>query len=430
MKKPTLYLWWIGLLMLRATLCPAQNSGINTTPLSLPAKESAHLVHFEDWVLKANEYFEQQAYAQAIPYFEHALRMKRKEAEPQQLIDCLINLSLAVAYDRQFERAKAHLEEANWHLQQEPPTIFKVKSHHLITEIRHTVDSLSGVTYKAAKTQSDDESSQSVFYPKLQGFFTYGASTGIIIFFFVFSLALVYMGKYRRDAAIEFARLHQILHYVKTQYGFEKQGKMALIAQNQRLAASVQDGLGNLIASVKLHVEQIEEEVAGTQPAKQITLRKISSWLEQACIDLRSVSQKLMNPELQENGLGLMLKEHKAYLLSAGFRKVKIFDEGLERGMNVEQESAVYGIIMTWTRLLALNDPHRSVWIHLKLDQDGLNLQIEDDGPEILIPKKKNTAEHILFADLKTRISALGGTIHIESSPKSGNSLVVELGGI
>lgn len=369
MNKLTLYHWWIGLLMLSGPLSLAQHSDNNERILSPPSMTTCHLDCFKDWVQQGNIYFEQQAYSDAIPYFEQALRIKRKEEDPTIIIQCLIDLSLAVAYDQQFERARAHLEEAAWHLRQQPPNLFQLKSNHLITQIRQTVDSLDGVHQGLiAESFTKQVKKNSSFWLTLQQILPYSLFSGFLLFFFIIWVTMRQVGKDRKKEALAYENLKQLLQYVTKQHVYERHKKRELLAQNKRLAAEMQDGLGNLISAVKLQVEQMGDDVADTNPDMAINLQKISSWLEQACVDLRGISQKLLDRQPQQNG----------------------------------QESEIYGMITTWVHYLTLTNQTRAIHIQLNMDEEGLHLSIEDDGSPIIYTPK----EAIVMQDLKRRIAA------------------------
>jgi signal transduction histidine kinase len=430
MNKLALYHWWIALLMLSGSLSQAQESEINSSPNRISDFSTCKTNCYNEWIIQGNHHFDQKSYQEAIPYFESALRQKRKEGDPQLIVQCLIDLSFAVAYDQQFERARAHLEEASWLMRQQPFLLYQLKSDHLITKIRQTVDALEKARQPiSSKIPQPPPPIPPTLWQSLQKAVKYGSFTGFILLFFVFWIGIYTTGKHRQEAEIESAHLKQLLKYLQQQQLVEQEEKRELLSQNKRLAADMQDGLGNLISSVKLHVEQIEAEEEGAGASRTQNLQKVSSWLEQACVDLRCISQKLLNRQPARSGLVNMLNQHREYLLAAGFEEVKIFHYGLEKELTLEQESGIYGIIMTWTRFLAFNRQAKAIQIQLHLDPEGLNLIIEDDGPEIVFSNHKNTPEAFLLRDLKRRIAALGGEMEVDSSPGSSNALVVEVGG-
>lgn len=430
MNKLALYHWWIALLMVSGSLSQAQESDINSSPNSISTFSTCKTNCYNEWILQGNHHFDQKSYQEAIPYFENALRQKRKEGDPQLIVQCLIDLSFAVAYDQQFERARAHLEEAGWLMRQQPALLYQLKSDHLITKIRQTVDALEKARQPiSSKIPQDKTPIPPTLWQSLQKVVKYGSFTGFILLFFIFWIAIYTTGKHRQEAEIESAHLKQLLKYLQQQHLVEQEEKRDLLHQNKRLAADMQDGLGNLISSVKLHVEQIEVEENAINANRSLNLQKVSSWLEQACVDLRGISQKLLDRQPTESGLVSMLKQHKEYLLAAGFEEVEIFHYGLEKDLTLEQEAGIYGIIMTWTRLLGLNRQAKEIQIQLHLGQKGLSLIIEDDGPRIIFSKNKNAPEAFLLRDLKRRIAALGGELEIDNSPGSSNALVVEVGG-
>ncbi len=302
MKLSTICHWWIVLLILGIQTTQAQTSTPREDKIPIEDFTSCQTDCVQKWMLAGNTYFNQQAYKRAIPYFEQVLRLNRKESSPETLVPCLIDLSVTVAFDHQFERAYAHLDEASWLLRQQPSGLFQLKSYSLITKIRQTVDSLQSVHQQASVIglQKKNFSFHAYQWTLLQ-VWKWGLPVGGIFLFALFWMTVYTAGKKEKIAWQEAASWKQLSSHLQLCSQQTEIEKSELIQQNKRLAATLQDSLGNLISATKLHVEQLESDWGERDEASARELHKVSQWLEQACKDLRLISQQLQSPSDTQN---------------------------------------------------------------------------------------------------------------------------------
>ena len=89
--------------------------------------------------------------------------------------------------------------------------------------------------------------------------------------------------------------------------------------------------------------------------------------------------------------------------------------------------------ILCIVRELAVNAARhgkaRNIKIAGSLDNDGIKLSVADDGCGFDPAARPGPAEgHFGLQGAKERLSAIGGTMHIESSPGNGTKVTVEIG--
>ena len=71
----------------------------------------------------------------------------------------------------------------------------------------------------------------------------------------------------------------------------------------------------------------------------------------------------------------------------------------------------------------------RNIKIAGALDNEGIRLSVADDGCGFDPAARPGPAEgHFGLQGTKERLSAIGGTMHIESSPGTGTTVTVEIG--
>jgi signal transduction histidine kinase len=422
MKKSAFYLWWIGLLLLYGPLINAQHSHEDQRFQESKSSQDPQY-QYAICLQKGNYFFDKEAYSHAIPYFEQALHIKRKEKKTDSIIQCLVNLSLVVAYDKQYERARAHLDEAAWYGRQQSARLQQITSQQLITQVNRTVNELESPPL--ANKQVESPCPHLEIADKIWYFFRYGASTGYVILFFLFGIYLITYQK-RQVPPMEPLHIRHVLDYIGELYAREKAEKEAMINENKRLAGVMQDDLGNLITSVKMHIEQMEdaEEVGGhTGPA----LRKASRWLDEACIEMRGISRQLERNSFPKSSLIKKLRQYREYLLSAeDFESVTIHHHGFEAAMPFLEES-IYRIIINWCRYLSLMQQGAILEIQVLKDSSGIHITIEDDGNMISFGESMSPEKNFLLGNVREWVATVGGKWEFDSSPLGGNMLSVSI---
>jgi two-component system, NarL family, sensor histidine kinase UhpB len=204
------------------------------------------------------------------------------------------------------------------------------------------------------------------------------------------------------------ARLHDVL---------EKEVK--------RMAQSLHDEAGQLLAAVHLKLD----EVNGSLPAAQRdSVRQLKSMLDQLEGELRRLSHELRPMILDDLGLLPAVE----FLRQGVTRRtgLRIEVQGSTAGrLPARIETALYRIVHEALGMIASHARARRVTISFLTDATRIQCSVSDDGvaldaSEVLAAK---TGRSLSLLAIRERVEDLSGTVAISSGQKQGAELVVSI---
>jgi len=193
----------------------------------------------------------------------------------------------------------------------------------------------------------------------------------------------------------------------------------------KRIAHAVHDEAGQLLVALRLELADLLRDLPTPLDRR---LGGVNALLDQIEEQLRRISHELRPTILDDLGLvpaiqflagGVSKRTDQAIVVRASFKD----------RLPTAIETALYRIVQEALANAAKHSHARNV--HIRLDHSGglLRCVIRDDGKGFDVPsvldRKGNAGLGLL--GIRERLSAVGGTLHIESAPGQGTSLLINI---
>jgi len=193
--------------------------------------------------------------------------------------------------------------------------------------------------------------------------------------------------------------------------------------ERQRVARDLHDGLGALLASVKVLFQTLEVEFPFTLNSKHY--QKADRLLDHACKEVRSISHNMVSSTLQEYGLEQAI--HSLCQLTRNHHNLEINEVlfGLDDSIGEEVQISVYRIVQELLRNIVKHAKAREVLLQVSAEDGLLILTMEDDG--IGFSTHKTESHGIGLNNIRSRVQYLSGKIDIDSSPGAGSTINIEI---
>lgn len=190
--------------------------------------------------------------------------------------------------------------------------------------------------------------------------------------------------------------------------------------ERRRVARDLHDGLGGILAGVKINLSgQVDE-----MPVRQRTeLTRIIGQLDHSVSELRRIAHNMMPVNLLKFGLRTALKDLCESLLS-DMTRIDFLALGVENNLAEEAQIHIYRIVQ---ELLSNAIRHAEArHIILQCSQDGGTFLIthEDDGKGF---DPSVTASGIGLSNIRNRVGFLNGHMEIDSAINEGTIINIEL---
>ena len=189
--------------------------------------------------------------------------------------------------------------------------------------------------------------------------------------------------------------------------------------ERTRIGQDLHDELGSILATTRLHFASMEDQIDQLNDTQQQQYKKGIALIDQACDEMRNISHNMMSGLLQEYGLVIAIKDLAQSINDAGMITVNVIDSNLETRLPQETEVVIYRIIQELLSNILKHAQASEVTIQINRYNGDLGITVEDDGKgfDYHVSRQGNGMG---LRNIERRVSALGGTWHIETSPGRG----------
>ena len=196
--------------------------------------------------------------------------------------------------------------------------------------------------------------------------------------------------------------------------------------ERKRIAEDLHDNLGSVLATLKLHFENLKMN-RETQKIDQETLfNKTENLIDEAYLKVRSIAHAKNAGVLANQGLLIAITTMAEKISSADKIKIEVIDYGLDQQLDNSFEISVFRIIQELVTNIIKHANANNATINISLYDKNLNIIIEDDGKGFDI-KKVNLKNGMGINSIKTRIAHLKGTFEIDATIGKGSSVIIDI---
>jgi GAF domain-containing protein len=185
----------------------------------------------------------------------------------------------------------------------------------------------------------------------------------------------------------------------------------------RRIERDLHDGAQQQLVTLAVALRRAQAKIPSASAQLRADLSRVADGLASAVDELREISRGIHPAVLTEGGLSPALKA----LGRRSAVRVKL-DVCLDRRLPDRLEVAAYYAVSEALTNASRHANARRVWVSLHVEDDALHLAIRDDGIG-----GADASRGSGLTGLKDRIEALGGRIDIDSPPRGGTRIDVEI---
>ena len=226
---------------------------------------------------------------------------------------------------------------------------------------------------------------------------------------------LVEMFAHHAGIAIQNARLHQDVQ------------QLAVVDERLRISRDLHDGIIQSIYAVSLSLEDVGDMVQADPEEAVARVDRAIDRLHTTIADIRTFITGL-GPEAG-GGLELALESMARELLAGTSTRLALDLSGaaaLGERLSPEAGHELVQIAREAVSNVARHSGATNATLSLRLEGDGAELRVEDDGAGF-DPTQRFGSGHFGLANLRDRAAALAGTLSVDSQPANGVRIIVRL---
>lgn len=195
-----------------------------------------------------------------------------------------------------------------------------------------------------------------------------------------------------------------------------------------RLARDLHDGLGGMLANVKMKLSAVTDYLDKQQMDLSITanLQSIIHQHDQSVHELRRISRNLMPEALLYRSLKDALQD-LCKSMSQPNISIDFQSAALKENYGQPFLISVYRIVQELVTNALKHSEADQVWVQCTEENDMLYIAIEDNGKGFEQSGKISNHSGIGLKNIRNRIALLNGHLEIDTSPGKGSSFHIQL---
>lgn len=201
-------------------------------------------------------------------------------------------------------------------------------------------------------------------------------------------------------------------------------------AERRRVARELHDSVNQILSSVKLRIQNLQENLLAQPKGLYKDVEKTKALLEKAMQEVRRISQNLRPSVLDDLGMISAIRS-----LCDEFRErtriaMSLTCPRIGKRPAAEVELTVYRILQEALNNVERHSGASRVTVRVLREGPFISLSIRDNGTGfdvLTVLSKKRKKAGLGLLDLKERASLVGGKLDIRSGPRQGTEIVVQI---
>lgn len=196
--------------------------------------------------------------------------------------------------------------------------------------------------------------------------------------------------------------------------------------ERQRMANDLHDNLGSLLATLKLHFQNLKVRKDRLKEEEDRLLKQTDDLIDEAYQQVRSIAHAKNAGVKAQEGLLPAVKNFASKVSASNKLIIEVEDTGMDARLENSMEIMIFRIIQELITNVIKHAEASEATIHLTHYGDAINILVEDDGKGFVL-EEVHPKEGMGIYSIQKRVEHFGGTVDFESIPGKGTSVVINM---
>jgi len=196
--------------------------------------------------------------------------------------------------------------------------------------------------------------------------------------------------------------------------------------ERKRIAKELHDHFGSLMATVKVNLTTVAANKEITPESEQ-QMQHLAKLVDQACIDIRSLSHSMHVGISEAFGLVPALKDLTNSISQSGKIQVSFHSSNCAEKLDSTIEITAYRVIQELVSNVLKHAKATKLTIQLTCLEDIINIIVEDNGRGFDADFLMKNSQGMGLKSLQERITELHGEFEVDSRPEKGTTVIIDL---
>lgn len=198
--------------------------------------------------------------------------------------------------------------------------------------------------------------------------------------------------------------------------------------EKTRIARELHDELGQLLTAMKMDLGWVRERIPGADAELAMKVQKMGETLDQTVTSVRRIAADLRPLMLDDLGL----TDAAAWLVedfekrSSVHCECKIVNSTQTEDFERNVANTVYRALQESLTNIARHADATQAWVLLRIDTDGIRLEVEDNGRGVA-PGDMAKSSSLGLKGMRERVFHIGGSLEVSSPARGGTRVSVRV---
>ncbi|WBL25911.1 ATP-binding protein [Zunongwangia sp. HGR-M22] len=197
--------------------------------------------------------------------------------------------------------------------------------------------------------------------------------------------------------------------------------------ERQQIANDLHDNLGGLLATLKLHFQNLKIKTGRLRDEQDELFKTTDSLLDETYQQVRNYAHQRNAGLKTSEGLVPSLKNYAAKVSVGNSLVIQIEDHDMERRLETSLEITIFRIVQELITNVIKHAEASEIIVHLTAFDDHINIMVEDDGKGFDTSKLKEKNNGMGLGSIIKRIEHIGGKVEIDSQPDGGTTVILDI---
>jgi signal transduction histidine kinase len=196
--------------------------------------------------------------------------------------------------------------------------------------------------------------------------------------------------------------------------------------ERQRIANDLHDNLGSMLATLKLNFENLRLRKNELKDEENKLYERTDELIEEAYQKVRRLAHAKNAGVFASQGLIPAIKKLAEKISIPGKLQIQVIPFGFNDRLENTLEIAIFRAVQELSTNIIKHSEATEATIHLTNHEDNINIIIEDNGVGF-DSKKISTADGMGLQTIQKKITQLGGTFTIDTTPGKGTTIIIDI---
>jgi two-component system, NarL family, sensor kinase len=193
-------------------------------------------------------------------------------------------------------------------------------------------------------------------------------------------------------------------------------------SERKRIAEDLHDGLGGMLAQLKLGISTVFQKVSSQITSTQLT--QIKDLIEDACREVRNISDNLQPATLERFGLIVALQDYIQKVSTSENPHFSFQAIGNDQSIPADQQLMIFRTVQEAINNALKHARATEIFVQMHIDEHNLIVEVEDNGSGFDFARH---SEGMGLKNLEMRAKYLKASLHVQSKSREGTNVLLHV---